>query len=307
MKKVSIILCSVMALMTCACEKPSPWRGREVVVEGRFSGDFYTRYPEAKVLSVNEIGDDKGLVVDFIDGDRFEKKAVYNEGGPSYTCRYYNVDALRSQLPERVLGTYLSMGLENIKFTRDNYSVFEIKREGVRQKQYEFHCVASFKDGDRMVSNMMCHIVISEDGTLLTFQHGGFNYSDTSYDLEYAIDAVHDMFIKDLDPENPEILGAIIDGMGDMYVYIRDKGIIKTIMLFPSWGNYGWRETRYSLLPSVTELPKYVLEENVKGDPENQGRKLYDVFMLETLDGSFYGTTFGTALVYHTHYVKVEM
>ena len=304
MKKLSILLCAIASLMICGCEKfTSP--ERSTAIPEIFSGDFYTRYPGAKVISTAKPKGDDYLEIDFIDKDGFENKAVYEVGWLSYACRYYRVDDFLFQLPRPVLGTYLSLGLQNEVFTNGDYSIFEVKRETACKKQYEFHCVASFKDGDRMVNNMMCHIAICEDGTLLTFQHGGFRYSDVTYDMGNAIDVVYDMFCQDWVDTGARILGAVEGECGDYFVFVRDNGVFKTVRLYGSGKEFWWKETRYSL-PSFTVLPDYIRQLIDAGDPNYPEYKLYDVFMRERPGGNDYGVTFGTALNYSTHYIEVR-
>lgn len=303
MKKVSFIVCALLALVLFSCEKYTP-RENYVVLPKSYAGDFFKRYPEAKVTSASEPDGDRYMEIGFIDGDGFEKKAVYKDGSLSFTCRYYDVDDLFFQLPLPVIGTYLGLGLHNEEFPDGKYAVYEIDRGGICQKQYEFHCLASFKNGDRTINNMWCHVVISEDGTLLAFLHVGYRYSDRSYDLNKAVDVVKDRFRLKENYPDMEFLGVMEDNMG-YSVFVREEGIVKTVKIFPDWGNYTWRETCYSL-PRFTVLPEYVLDAIDNYEAEYPGMKLSDILFIESKDGTFYGLTFGTALNYHRFYLKVE-
>ena len=300
MKKVRFIVCAVMALVLFSCEKHTPV---DAGIPERFVGDFYTRNPGAMVTSTTNHKGEDYLEIDYIGKDGFERKAVYELGGLSYTCRYLDVEDFLFQLPRPVLGTYLSLGLQNEEFTNE-HAVFEVKRETACRKQYEFHCVASYKDGGQMVNNVMCHIAICEDGTLLTFQHGGFRYSDSTFDMGKAIDVVYDMFCQDWVDTGARILGAV-EGEGGYYsVFVRDNGVFKTVILYNGC-DYAWKETRYSL-PAFTALPDYILQLIEAGDPNYPEYKLFDVFMLERPEGNYFGVTFGTELNYSTHYIKVR-
>ena len=303
MKKVSFFVCAIMALVLISCDKYTP-REDTVVLPKGYAKDFYNRYPEAKVISASEPDGDRYMEIGFIDGDGSEKKAVYRDGSLSFTCRYYDVDNLFFELPLPVIGTYLGLGLSKEEFPDGNYGAYEIDRGGICQKQYEFHCLASFKDGGKTINNMWCHVVISEDGTLLAFLHVGYRYSDRSYDLNEAVDVVKDMFRPEQDSTDMEFLGVMEDNMG-YSVFVREEGIVKTVKIFPDWGNYFWRETCYSL-PRFTVLPEYVLKAIENYEAEYPGMKLFDILVVESKDGTFYGLTFGTELNYHRFYLKVE-
>ena len=303
MKKVRFIVCAMLALVLFSCDKYTP-REDVVVLPKGYAGDFYKRYPEAKVISASEPDGDRYMEIGFIDGDGSEKKAVYRDGSLSFTCRYYDVDNLFFELPLPVIGTYLGLGLSKEEFPEGNYDVYEIDRGGICQKQYEFHCLASFKNGDKTIDNMWCHAVISEDGTLLAFLHVGYRYTDRSYDLNEAVDVVKDMLRREQINPDREFLGVMEDNMG-YSVFVREDGIVKTVKIFPDWGHYFWRETCYSL-PRFTVLPEYILTAIDNYEAEYPGMKLFDILVVESKDGTFYGLTFGTPLNYHRFYLKVE-
>ena len=74
---------------------------------------------------------------------------------------------------------------------------------------------------------------------------------------------------------------------------------------YPSWGDYAWVETRYSL-PRYAILPGFVRKAIEEGDSRYPERKLFDVFYVESREGEYYGLTFGTELNNSTFYLKVE-
>ena len=303
MKKVRFIVCALLALVLFSCEKYTP-RESSVVIPKGYAGDFYKRYPEAKVTSASEPDGDRYMEIEFIDGDGSEKKAVYKDGSLSFTCRYYDLDDLFLRLPVPVIETYFGLGLRREEFADGNHSVYEIDRGGICQKQYEFHCLASFKNGGKTINNMWCHVVISEDGTLLAFLHVGYRYSDRSYDLNAAVEAVKDRLRRELVNPDREFLGVMEDNLG-YSVFVREEGIVKTVKILPDWGNYTWRETSYSL-PRFTVLPKYVLNAIENYEAEYPEMKLFDILFIENEDGAHYGLTFGTPLNYHRFYLKAE-
>lgn len=302
MKKVSFIVYAVLALVLFSCDKYT--RDDSVVLPKSYAADFYKRYPEAKVISASEPDGDRYMEIGFIDGDGSEKKAVYKDGSLSFTCRYYDVDNLFFELPLPVIGTYLGLGLSKEEFPDGNYDAYEIDRGGICQKQYEFHCLASFKNGDKTINNMWCHVVISEDGTLLAFLHVGYRYSDRSYDLNEAVDVVKDRLRWEQNYADMEFLGVMENNLG-YSVFVREDGIVKTVKILPDWGDYTWQETCYSL-PRFTVLPEYVLNAIEAYETDYPGMKLFDILFVEREEGSYYGLTFGTALNYHRFYLKVE-
>ena len=298
-------MCAVSALMLLSCEKDNPQMPEiqrpdysTEIIPQRIKRDFLERYPEAKVTSAYEYGV-KYQGVAFIDNDGRRKEVVYRNGQLTLVEKWYDVDSFLSQLPRPVLGTYLATGIHNECFTDGQYYVVEVERAGLDQKQYEIHCSASFKDLGRVVDHLVCHIVISEDGTLLTSRHGGFVPTIYAYDMDVAIDSVRKMY------PTAEILGAFNATGADHVVYIRDNGLIKSVRFYPSWGDYEWVKTRYSL-PRLTVLPEFVLKAIEERDTRYPERELFDVFFVECRDGEYYGLTFGTELNNSTFYLKVE-
>ena len=305
MKKVSIIMCAVSALVLLSCEKENPQVPERQypdysteIIPQQIKRDFLERYPEAKVTSAYEYGSTYQGVA-FIDNDGLRREVVYKDGKLTLSEKWYDVDNFLSQLPRPVLGTYLATGIHNESFVDGQFYVVEIERAGLDQKQYEIHCSASFKELDRVVDHLVCHLVISEDGTLLISQHGGFVPTIYAYDMEVAIESVREMYPTGV------ILGACNTTGAHHLVYIRDKGLVKTVKFYPSWGDYAWVETRYSL-PRYAILPGFVRKAIEEGDSRYPERKLFDVFYVESREGEYYGLTFGTELNNSTFYLKVE-
>ena len=305
MKKVSIILCAVSALMLLSCGKDYPQLPEiqypdysTEIIPQQIKRDFLERYPEAKVTSAYEYTS-KYQGVAFVDNDGFKKEVVYKDGQLTLAEKWYDVDNFLSQLPRPVLGTYLSTGMHNEVFTDGQYYVVEVERAGLDQKQYEIHCSASFKDKDQVVDHLVCHVVISEDGTLLTSQHGGFVPTIYAYDMDAAIEVVREMYPA------AEILGAFNNTGSDDRIVIRDNGIVKTVSFYSYGDAFWWKDTRYSL-SRFSVLPEYVLKAIEEGDARFPERKLFDIIFLECEDGRYYGLTFGTELNYSTIFLKVE-
>jgi hypothetical protein len=305
MKKVIFLICAVSALMICSCEREYPVEPEKKspeyswsIIPQKIKRDFLYRFPEAKVTSAySYYGEYQGVA--FVDNDGFRKEVVYKEGWLTLAEKWYDVDSFLSQLPRPVLGTYLATGIHNECFTDGNYYVVEAERAGMDQKQYEIHCSASFKDGDKVVDHLAGHIVISEDGTLLTCEHGGFCPTIFAYDMDQAIEAVREMY------PTAELLGAYNNTGSNDRIVIRDEGIVKTVSFYSYGDEFWWEETRYSL-PRLTVLPEHVLKAIDKGDDKNPERKLFNVFIVECKDGKYYGLTFGTELNYSTFYLEME-
>ena len=307
MKKVRFILCAVMALVLFSCEKEIPQVPERQypdysteIISPEIKQDFLERYPEAKVQSAFEKGKYHGVT--FIDGDGLRKDVVYKERWLVLTATWLNVNDFLSQLPSPVLGTYLATGIKNEYFGEDDdprYYVVEVKRAGIEQKQYEIHCSATFMDGGKEVEDVTCHLVISEDGTLVTCQHAHFLPTRYTYDCDAAVEAVRKMY------NCPEILG-FYNEMGSYdRIVIRDKGVVKTVSFYSYDNEFEWTGTRYSL-HRLTMFPEYLLKVIEEGDAKHPERKLFDVFIFENQDGKFYGLTFGSELNNSTIYVKIK-
>lgn len=305
MKKVSFIVCALMALVLFSCGKDNP-QVPEIkrpdysteIIPQQVKGDFLDRYPEAKVTSAYEYTSQYQGVA-FVDKDGFRKEVVYKDGQLMLMEKWYDVDDFLSQLPRPVLGTYLATGMHNEIFTDGLYYVVEVERAGLDQKQYEIHCSASFKDLGQVVDHLVCHVVISEDGTLLTSQHGGFVPTIYAYDMDVVVDSVREMY------PTAEIIGAYNDTGAADRIVIRDNGIVKTVSFYSFGDASWWKETRYSM-PRFSVLPEYVLKAIEEGDARFPERKLFDIIILECEDGRYYGLTFGTELNNSTFFLKIE-
>lgn len=104
---------------------------------------------------------------------------------------------------------------------------------------------------------------------------------------------------------NASFLGAANDG--EQYLYIRHEGILKTVTFHsaPSAEDFEWRHTEYAL-PMDTMLPAHVRKEIKEYEAENPGQKWFELSMLETIEGFFYGLKFGTELDTIKFYVGID-
>ena len=304
MKKVSYILCAVMALVLFSCEKaPKETRENDLVesLSESLVWDLNKRYPKAKITATTEWSADGHAVrsVSLIDKNGLENEVLYRNGRWYYSEKRYDVDDFISQLPKRVLSTYLGLGLRNEKFTDDEHHVVEIERKGLDQKQYEICCVATCMTDEYVFDDLFCHIVIAEDGTLLSNKHVRFCPTDQTYDMDKCFEVILDLY------GNVTILGSIREeNKRDNYVFIRDKGIVKTVKLRLVWGgDYEWEETRYKLSP-YSAIPEYVqtaIENQLSRVPDTG---LSAIFIVENTEGLFYEICFGDGWGYFIHTIK---
>lgn len=308
MKKVRFIVCAVMALVLFSCEKaPKETLESDWVksLPESVAWDLRKRYPDAKIIATDDWSTGRYAIrsVSFVDKDGFENEVLYRNGRWYYSEKRYNVDDFISQLPKRVLLTYLGLGFRNERFTgdeyHDDYHVVEIEREGLAQKQYEIYCVATGLGDRRVIDDLLCHIVISEDGTLLSNKHVRFCPTDQTYDMDKCFEVVHELY------GDVKILGAIREeNKRDNYVFIYDKGTVKTVELQLVWGEgYEWQETRYRLSPysSIPDYVRTVIENQLSGNPDDG---LFAINIVETTEGLFYELCFGDEWGYFTNTIK---
>ena len=299
MKKESFIMCAVMALVLFSCEKApkgtpeyDPMKSLpESVVQ-----DFRARYPEATDI---EVHGEEEVSVSLIDRDGFKNKVVYVKGEWMYSQKMLDVHDFLNDLPMPVRKTYVKTGINHEIFYENSHYVLEIERAGMAWKQYEIDCLGSYMDGDELIENLVYHIAIAEDGTLLAYSHGQFNLPIWWVDLTSAIAFVREKY------ENASIVGSANNG--EQYIYIRHKGILKTVTFrpYPSSGDFEWKCTEYAL-PMDAALPAHVRKEIVKFEAQHPGKKLFELSMLETIDGFFYGMKIGTELESIKTYVDVH-
>lgn len=301
MKKIGLLLISFATLLFIACEKETPYTRdpfktlpREVTV------DFIIRYPGVTVTDTYQWNDAKNVVTDivFVDEEGLTNTAMYNNGKWSVTEKKLNVNDFLFKLPRKVLKAYLGTGIENEEYLSDNDYVIEFSRDGLDNKQYEFHCSAPYSDGKETYEHLVYDIVIADDGTLLACSHSSFNRSVWWYDMSSSIELARRMY------NNASILGAVNDG-GNNKLFIRDNNILKTITLRDFGNGFEWMETRYPLDVN-TSLPEYVIAWQQAYEANHPDDAFRALTHRDTKDGSFYGLTYGTELNNTTFYVPVE-
>lgn len=293
MKKIAIILFVIG--LAGSCERPLPKvlpTADEIV-----SDDFNTRFPAARIVDISNWDDGK-TDIHFMDADGLDGVAVYLDGTWMITEKTFHTEDVMYAVPWKVVQTYMMTGPEIRDSNSENSCIFEIARKGIAKKQYEFHGFAPFDNGTRKIDNLQYDIVIDEDGTLLTYSHHGFNRSVWCYDMRSSIDCVRNKY------GDVPILGAVNDG-GDNVLFIRDKGIVKTVTLWDNGNSFEWKETRYPL--SIhTVLPTSVLADKERFEAAHPEQAFYALSSVEFPEGLFYGLTFGTELEYTTLFSKAE-
>lgn len=299
MKKFCFIVCAMMALALLSCEK-DPQGTREYdpmkSLPENVVWDFYGRYPEATDIRV--IGGENEVKISLIDKDGYKNEAVYVNGEWTYSQKSLDVKDFLKDFPKPVRSAYVKTGIAHEYFYENNY-VLEIERAGMAQKQYEVDCLGYYVYGDELIDDLVYHIVIAEDGTLLSYSHRLFNQSIWWADLSPAMGFVLSKY------PDASILGAANDG--EQYLFIRHEGILKTVTFrsAPTAEDFEWRHTEYAL-PMDTMLPAHVRKEIKEYEAENPGQKLFELSMLETIEGFFYGLKFGTELDTIKFYVGID-
>ena len=296
MKKILYYISALfVSLLNCSCEHTIP----DILptTDEHILTDFKTRFPSADIVDISNWSDGKTDIC-FTDADGLDGVAVYLDGIWMITEKTFNTDDFLYTIPRKVARTYIGTGIENEDYNSDYFYVIEVSRNGLDKKQYEFNCVAPFVDGTEEIDNLQYDIVIDEDGTLLTCSHSSFNRSIWWYDIRSSIDCVRKKY------GDVHILGAVNDA-GSNVLFIRDKGIIKTVTMKDRGYGFEWVDTRYPLNIN-TVLPASVLADKDEYEASHPGQGFYSLSSVDCPEGLFYGLTFGTELTNTTIFSKAE-
>lgn len=299
MKKIDLLICAFATLLFFSCEKEAPYtRDPFQTLSQEVAYDFNNRYPDVTVTDAHQWNSVKNVTeIVFIDKEGLTNKAMYNNGKWSVTEKMYDVNFIYG-MPRKILNAYLGTGIEDEEYLSDNDYVIEFSRNGLDNKQYEFHCSAPYSDGKEAYKHLIYDIVIADDGTLLTCSHSSFNRSVAWYDMSSSIYLVRAMY------KNASLLGAVNDA-GNNELFIRDNDIIKTITLRDFGNGFEWMGTSYPLDINTT-LPAHVIIEKQAYEAEHPDDTFYALSHRETKDGSFYGLTYGSELNNTTFFVRAE-
>lgn len=290
-----IVLFAFAPLLTCSCERNT--LDVQPTVDEHVLYDFKTRFPAAQIIDISNQLDGK-TDIHFTDKDGYNGTAIYLNGIWMISEKAFNSDDFLYAIPREVAKTYIGTGIKNEDYNSDNFYVIEVSRNGIDKKQYEFSCIAPFDDGSKKIDNLRYNIVIDENGTLLACSHNNFNRSIWWYDMRTSINCVRNKY------GNVPILGAVND-FGDNVMFIRDNGLVKTVVLHDRGFGFQWKETRYPLNKN-TVLPESALADKEQYESTHPGQEFYALSFLDCPDGSFYGLTFGTELNNSTIYSIVE-
>lgn len=167
---------------------------------------FSFRYPGASISHFESYNFDNTTRISFEDNDGFEGQAVYLDGRWMVTQKEYDPESFLSEIPRNVIRTYLMTGVSEEEYDCDQTYIAEVSRVGFDQKQYEFHFMTPYINKAGTESLLLNNIIISEDGSLLTFDHHGFNSSIWNYDLRDSYFCVTERYPA------PSILGAVNQG-----------------------------------------------------------------------------------------------
>ena len=297
MKTVRSILYFVAALAVCACAKDT--RYVPDLSEG-ISKDFNSRYPRVKILDSSQWQSDSHTIteISFVDRDRFENKAIYQDDQWMLTSKTYDVESYMSTLPLRILMTFLDAGIHDEHFSDNDY-IIEVARNGMDQKQYEIHCSAPYLDvpAQQAYDSWQYHIVIAEDGTLLSCHHSSYNSTISWFDMSASTALIRDKY------GDAEFLGAVNDAGSNVF-FIRDDNILKTVTTHKTW-TYEWKDTRYPL-PIYTPLPASAMDAKTAYEAENPGARMFALYFIDSPEGTFYGLTYGSEMKSTTVYAPIE-
>ena len=299
-------MCALAALVLLSCEKTPvevPDTDQAHSLPESILWDLAGRYPEATVTSAGGGEEMEYVHISLIDKDGLKNEVAYKNGEWMVSEKRLDVNGFLDNLPKPVVKTYLKTGIGHETFLEGSY-VLEITRKGLSQKQYEIDCMAPYLDGEKLIESQHWHIVIAEDGTLLTCGlHESYNATIGMVDLCPAL-----TFIREKYGYVPVV--GIIDEGGDANIFIRDGDVLKTVT-FRAYrsdfevADFEWRHTEYTL-PLDTALPAHVQKAIDGYETEHPGEKWSGLSMLETVEGFSYGLTFGTELHYCRFYIGVQ-
>ncbi|MBR1574383.1 MAG: hypothetical protein IJ652_06000 [Bacteroidales bacterium] len=302
MKMINLLVCAFTTLLLLSCEKETTYTGNPFrSISQDVTVDFNNRYPDVTVTETHQWKDaDKRVVTEivFTDKEGLTNTSLYTNGKWSITEKQFDCNDFIFRLPKKVLQTYLDTDIpgKTYRLGDDDY-VIEFSRNGLDNKQYEFSFVAPSSDENETIW-VRYHMVIADDGTLLTCSNSLVNRSVWWYDMSSSIELVRTMYKK------ASILGTI-NIAGNHELFIRDKGIIKTVTLHDSGYGFEWEKTTYSL-DIDTALPAYVIAQQNTYEEKHPTETLYALLHCDTKDGSFYGLTYGSEGDNNTFFVRIR-
>lgn len=245
--------------------------------------DFYQRYSEEVDVTKAFTYYDNTTRISFIDTDGLPCTAIYQGFDWVFTQKEYEKDnfAFLDQLPQNVARAYIRTGIDNEDYQTDDAYVIEVSRNGFDRKFYEFEFSAPYSNKGITIEHYCFHILIDENGELIDVLNSSVNQSIWWFNMNECV-----AFVNHRYPE-AELLAAYNDS-GDNILYIKDKGIQKTVRFRQSSQDQIWKETSYKLNDDF-ELPENVMNEYIKYKSEHPDFEYSEVYKIERKDGIYYG------------------
>lgn len=274
----------VMLIITSACDKYEPdWDIFEAYgVAEEIKTDFYERYSE-DVKVTNAVTSYNMSQVEFVDTDGLKCTAVYKGHTWMMTQKEYDKNgfAFLKQLPERIAKAYLGARFSKEYYGLDQSYVIEVTRRGFDKKAYEFKFVVFDENETSVLAYREYSVLIDEDGELLDVMPRT-NSSIWWYDMSSCVD-----FVRQKYPEATILAG--INDSSDNVLYIKDKGVLKTVRFdYRGSDEQTWSATIYRL-EDYDKLPDTVLDEYAKYRVYHPDFNYSEVYRVETKDGIYYG------------------
>lgn len=290
------LLMSVFVLTMISCSDGGEYNSTKDDLPAFIEKDFYLRYPDASINQFIKYSSDNTISILFTEDDGLKSTAIYQNGSWMMTEKKYDSKNYLFNIPRNVARTYLSTGVVDEEFNSDEEYIVEIQRCFFDQKQYEFHFKTPFTDELGRDTHLVNNIIISEDGSLLTFDHFAYNRSIWLYDIRDSYRCVTERY------PSSSILGAA-NQVGNNIFYIKDNGRLKTVKTIPKVEGFEWAETQYPLdintsLPESVELRKKTYE------TQHPDRPFFKLSFVEYPSGNCYRLSFGTEM--NCYYLDIK-
>ncbi len=290
---------SKLALLLVAltsCDSNSIEINTEKALPTEIELDFTHRYPGVSICHFESYSCDNTTRISFVDNDGLEGEAVYLDGSWMVTQREYDAESFLSRIPRNIIRTYLMTGASDEEYDWDQTYIAEISRAGFDQRQYEFHFMTPYINEVGTESHLSNTIIISEDGSLLTFDHCIYNPSIWFYDMRDSYRCVTERYPA------KSILGAVNQVTNHIY-YVKDDGTIKTVTTREKRDKFEWEETEYRLALD-TSLPEYVETKKQDFAAQYPGLAFFRLSFVEKPKGKYYRLGFGSDM--NGYYFDVE-
>lgn len=235
---------------------------KDNVVPAAVFSDFNRRYPSSEGYEMTSsicIDDGTSRII-FKDNKDFQYTAVYCGEEWYLTQKEYDKSSFLNQLPKNIADSYIKLGIKDSRYIDENHFVLETSRKGGAPTQFDFHFSADRIADNQYYNNLDHHIVLDEDGNLITVDYGYYeNFSwwrNIDSSIKYLIDNYPQAYIL-----------RVVHYEGVSVFFISDNGINRriTVGFYDDWE---WEET-LTILDIDTVLPDYVLEEYIKYHSEH--------------------------------------